>query len=57
MLSDGKDFNMSLVVSMGYCIDVVGEGGQCESTVYNSVQMFEPFQDRKSHFFGTVSLS
>ena len=27
MLSDGKDFNMSLLVSMGYCIEVVGEGG------------------------------
>ena len=24
---------------------------------YNSVQMFEPFQDRNQHFFGTVSLS
>ena len=28
MLSDGKDFIMSLVVSMGYCIEVVGEEGQ-----------------------------
>ena len=28
MLSDGKDINMSLVVSMGYCYEVVGEGGQ-----------------------------
>ena len=27
MLSDGKDFIMSLVVSMGYCIEVVGKGG------------------------------
>ena len=25
--------------------------------VYNSVQMFEAFQDRNPHFFGTVSLS
>ena len=24
---------------------------------YNSVQMFEPFQDRNQHLFGTVSLS
>ena len=28
MLSDGKDFIMSLVVSMGYCIEVVDKGGQ-----------------------------
>ena len=28
MLSDGKDFNMSLIVSMGYCIEVVGQKGQ-----------------------------
>ena len=28
MLSDGKDFNMSLVVRMGFCIEVVGEEGQ-----------------------------
>ena len=25
--------------------------------LYNRVQMFEPFQDRNPHFFGTVSLS
>ena len=30
MLSHGKDFNMSLVVSMGYCIEVVGDEGQGE---------------------------
>ena len=30
MLSDYKNFNMSLVVSMGYCIEVVGEEGQGE---------------------------
>ena len=35
MLSDGKDFNMSLVVSMGYCIEVVGKEGQgVEDTLY-----------------------
>ena len=28
MLSDGKDFIMSIVVIMGYCIEVVGEEGQ-----------------------------
>ena len=28
MLSDGKDFIMSIVVSMGYFIEVVGEEGQ-----------------------------
>ena len=28
MRSDGKDFIMSLVVSVGYCIEVVGKGGQ-----------------------------
>ena len=28
MLSDGKDFILSLVVSMGYCIEVVDKGGQ-----------------------------
>ena len=27
------------------------------SLEWNSVQMFEPFQDRNPHFFGTVSLS
>ena len=27
-LSDGKDFILSIVVSMGYCIEVVGEEGQ-----------------------------
>ena len=27
------------------------------SNAYNSGQMFEPFQDRNPHFFGTVSLS
>ena len=26
-------------------------------TLYNSVQMFEPFQDRNPHLLGTVSLS
>ena len=30
MLSDGKDFIMSIVVHMGYCIEVVGEEGQGE---------------------------
>ena len=28
-----------------------------DETLYNKVQMFEPFQDRNPHFFGTVSLS
>ena len=28
MLSDSKDFKLSLVVSMGYCIKVVSKGGQ-----------------------------
>ena len=28
MFSDGKDFVMSIVVSMGYCLKVVDKGGQ-----------------------------
>ena len=28
MLLDDKDFIMSIVLSMGYCIEVVGEEGQ-----------------------------
>ena len=33
MVSDGKNFNMSLLVSMGYCIEVVGKEGQGEPKV------------------------
>ena len=36
-------------------LDTVSVLGQEEG--YNSVQMFEPFQDRNPHLFGTVSLS
>ena len=28
MLSDGRDINMSIVMSMGYGLEVVEEGGQ-----------------------------
>ena len=28
MLLDGEDFIMSIVVNMGYCVEVVGEQGQ-----------------------------
>ena len=34
-----------------------GEKKKRKGDVYIKVQMFEPFQDRNPHFFGTVSLS
>ena len=44
MLSDGKDFIMSLVVSMGYCIEVVGKGGQGEMKTWKKGLQIETWQ-------------
>ena len=33
LLSDDKDFIMSMVVGMGYCLEVVYEGGRVSASV------------------------